>query len=215
MNPLDLFHLQVRLEGREVVHGSLLRQVEVVPDEEMPLMVIALLSPRELVAYYDEALSPELRNSLSRQIHSLNFPSVDPLIEVLQPQYPYLETGHFKTYTFPEHYKDFTFDEVNRFPKTDPKVQAFGFGDFAGEVYAIEKNGKIISAFVSTRENGFCGEAWVYTDIAYRNQGFAQKVVGAWSNELISAGKIPFYSYKVQNKASANLASRLGLQPVF
>ena len=86
---------------------------------------------------------------------------------------------------------------------------------FAESVYAVERDDKIISACVSTRENDFCGEAWVYTDTSYRHQGYAQKVVGAWATSLISAGKVPFYSHKIQNVASANLAKCLGLKPVF
>jgi predicted GNAT family acetyltransferase len=55
----------------------------------------------------------------------------------------------------------------------------------------------------------------VVPDEEYRHQGFAQRVVSAWAMRLISVGKVPFYSHKIQNIASTNLAKRLGLQPVF
>lgn len=49
MNPLDCLRLQPGLEGKEVIEGNLLRQVDVFPDQEMPL------AANELVAYYDKA----------------------------------------------------------------------------------------------------------------------------------------------------------------
>jgi hypothetical protein len=44
MNLLDYLRLQLRLEGKEIVSDNLLRQVEIVPDEEMPLFLIAQLA---------------------------------------------------------------------------------------------------------------------------------------------------------------------------
>ena len=55
----------------------------------------------------------------------------------------------------------------------------------------------------------------MYTSPDYRQRGFAQKAVNAWARGLIQAGKVPFYSHKIENAASANLARKLGLQPVF
>ena len=215
MDAIDHLRLQLRLEGKVVVGENSLRQVEVVPDEEMPFMVIASLRTRELVAYYDEALSGELRDELDRQVRSLDFPNISPLVDILRAQDPNLEIGYFKTFTFPERYIDTGFDEVVTLHKTDPKVKAFGFDGFAEQVHAIEQDGRIVSACVSARENESCGEAWVYTDENHRHQGFARKVVGAWAKDLLSAGRVPFYSHKVENLASAELAKRLGLVPAF
>ena len=99
--------------------------------------------------------------------------------------------------------------------KHDLKVNAFRFDGFAENVYAMECDGNLVSACVSTHENEECGEAWVYTDAAYRHQGFAQKVVNAWARSLMEAGKVPFYSHRIENIASSNLAKKLGLQSVF
>jgi predicted GNAT family acetyltransferase len=65
------------------------------------------------------------------------------------------------------------------------------------------------------REDKNCGEAWVYTDPQYRRKGLAKKVVSAWAYSLASMGKVPFYSHKIDNAASASLAGALQLQPVF
>jgi len=215
MTPLDYLHLQLRLEGKEVINGSLLRQVEVVPDEEMPLMVIASLASNKLSVYYDETLPSDLLDKLNEQVHSLSFPNIESIINTLQSHNFKLEIGHYKTYTFPEHYKDSEADEVMLYSQSDHKIQAFGFGGFTEQVHAIERDGKIVSACVSAKENDHCGEAWVFTDQNYRHQGLAQKVVSIWAGDLQLTGKVPLYSHRIQNNTSANLAKQLRLHPIF
>jgi RimJ/RimL family protein N-acetyltransferase len=213
MNPLDYLRLQLRLEGKEIVYGNLLRQVEIVPDEDMPLMVIAQLADSNVVAYFDECFP--LWEVLRKKVSEISFPDVDPLFTLLQNRNSAFEVGHYKTYTFPEMFVAFMDETVNCFSRHDPKVKDFGFSGFAEQVYTMEQAGKIVSACVSTRENEFCGEAWVYSDPEYRHKGFAQKVIGAWATKLIWSGKVPFYSHRIENIASTNLAKHLGLQPVF
>ena len=164
MNLLDYLHLQLRLEGMQVFNGSFLRQVEIVPDEEMLLMAIVSLASNELVAYYDAALTPELRDRLEKQIHALNFPHIDPIIDLLKSQNTEVEFGHYRTYTFPERFRNAEVAEVKLYPKTDPKIQAFDFGGFTEQIHAIERDGKIVSACVSAKENSRGSEAWVFTD---------------------------------------------------
>jgi len=215
MNPLDYLQLQLRLEGKEVINGKLLRQVEIVTDEEVPLVLLAQLADHKIVIYFDETLQPKLHSELTKQIYNISFPTINPLLDFLKAQNISIEVGYYKTYLFPPRFADSSITDVVCYSKHDPKIQTFGFDGFAEKIYAIEQDGKIVSACVSTRENKFCGEAWVYTDPEYRNRGFAKKVIGAWATELISTGKIPFYSHKIENIASANLANRLALQPVF
>jgi hypothetical protein len=215
MNPLDYLRLQLRLEGKEIIKDNLLRQVEVVPDEEMPLMLIARLADSNFVAYFNETLQPELRTALTKQVSNSAFPNIDHLSVFPGQRNIPIEVEHYKTYIFPERYASFKDEAVNCYSKHDPKVQDFGFDGFAESIYAIERSDKIVSACVSARENESCGEAWVYTDPEYRYKGLAQKVVGIWATKLISAGKVPFYSHKIENAASANLAKHLGLQPLF
>ena len=215
MDSSHYLHMQLRLEGKCLVGNDRLRQVKIVPDEDMPLMLIAQLADRQIVAYFDEALQSELHTELTRRIHNVAFPKIDPLLDFLKTQDVSFEVGHYKTYLFPSHFVDLTNHDVVCRSRQDPEIQTFGFGGFAEQVYTLERDGKIVSACVSTRENGQCGEAWVYTDPQYRNHGFAQQVVGTWAQHMIKAGKVPFYSHKMENIASANLANRLGLQPVF
>jgi RimJ/RimL family protein N-acetyltransferase len=213
MGPLDYLHLQLRLEGKALVDGHFMKQVEVVPDEEMPLMLIALLAHKELAAYYDEAISPDLQKELAANLFQREVPNFDSLRNGLRSRGLSFEVGHYKTYVFPS--RPARDAEVICFSSQDPNVKAFGFDGFAEKVYAIEQDGKIVSACVSTRENESCGEAWVYTDEAYRHQGFAQKAVNAWAESLMEQGKVPFYSHKIENLTSASLAKKLSLQSVF
>jgi hypothetical protein len=207
--------MQLRLEGKSITGRDCLRQVEIVPDEEMPLMIIAQLADGQVVAYYDESLPLELHAGLEKQVSGIQFPVIDSLLDFLKSGNISIQVGHYKTYVFPAYFADRVDPDTRRLPRENPLVQAFGFGRFAEHVYAIEREGRIASACVSTLENGECGEAWVYTDSQNRRHGFAQRVVGAWAQNMIAAGKVPFYSHKVENTASANLAKSLGLEPVF
>ena len=101
MEPLAYLHLQLRLEGKECRHGGLLRQVEVVPGEELPLLLIAQLANSGWVVYYDETMSADLQKKLSACVADIKFPDIDPLIAVLKSYHVRLEIGHYKTYVFP------------------------------------------------------------------------------------------------------------------
>jgi GNAT superfamily N-acetyltransferase len=215
MDSTDYLHLQLRLEGKSVTGGDRLHHVEEVPGEDMPLMILAHLAGGHMISYYDESLPPELYAGLKDRIGECEFPMIVPLLDFLKSAGISIEVGHFKTHVFPEHIVASINPEVKDLSSDNPLVQAFGFGGFAGIVYAIERGGGIVSACMSVRENGQCGEAWVYTDPQYRHQGFARQAVSTWAQNMLNAGKIPFYSHKMNNLASANLAKRLDLQPVF
>lgn len=215
MNPLEALRLQLRLEGLDIMNGGLLRQVEIVPGEDMPLMVIAQLADRQVVVYYDRSLEPDFRRALQERSAGLQFPEIGPPAALIQGQNIPVEVGHYRTLLFPGHVPVQAHPDVLRLPGQHPWVERFGFGGFACPVHGIEREGKLVSACVSVRENRACGEGWVYTDPDYRNLGFARQVVGAWAHSLIAAGKVPFYSHRLGNIPSARLAASLGLEPAF
>ena len=215
MNPLETLQLQLRLEGKEIVDGDLLRQVEAVPGEDMPLMIIAQLADGQVVTCYDESLEPDLRLGLTKSSQAIRFPKIDPLLEFLNTRKILFEVGHYKTNLFPQNFTVENVHPVKSYSRQHPLVETFGFGNLAEYVYSIEQDEKIVSACVSAREDERCGEAWVYTDPRYRHHGFARQVVSVWAQDMIVAGKIPFYSHKIENLASANLARRLSLEPLF
>lgn len=211
MEPLSYLHLQMKLEGIEASKDCFIRQVELVPGEELPLVLLAQFTNRPGITYYDEGLAPDLKRVLSAV--QVEFPEVAPFLTVLRSRHLQTQVGHYKTYVFPARPEPDL--DVVCLSRHDPRVQAFGFDALAEQVYAIEGDGILVCACVSTRENEACGEAWVYTAPDYRKRGFAQKAVNAWARSLMEAGKVPFYSHDIKNEASANLAGKLGLLPVF
>jgi RimJ/RimL family protein N-acetyltransferase len=160
-------------------------------------------------------LNSKLHLELTHRLCDVKFPNIEPLLDLLRSANISFDVGHYKTYVFPPSIADSAHNDVKCFSREDPLVRIFGFGDFAEQVYALERDGRVVSACVSIRENDRCGEAWVYTDEKYRKQGFARQVAGAWAQGMLNADKVPFYSHKIDNMASAGLAKHLGLQPAF
>jgi len=44
----------MRLEGQAVVNGNLITQVEIVPGEDLPILLLAHLADNNLVVYYND-----------------------------------------------------------------------------------------------------------------------------------------------------------------
>jgi hypothetical protein len=139
MDALAYLLLQMGLEGKELVGGHTIKQIKVVPGEELPLILLAQLADQNLVAYYGESLSSDLQAQLSACVSSIEFPEIDPILDVLKSHNIQSDTGHYKTYLFPP--RTATNPGVTCLPKHDPKIQAFGFDGFAEQVYAIERDG--------------------------------------------------------------------------
>lgn len=215
MDPLTYLELQLRLEGKRLIGDARMTQVEVPPDENPSLMVVARLATAEVVAYYNETLPSELVSALDECVSRIQFPRIAPLLDIFIAHDIKPEASHYQTYLFPTQFANTPDLDVGSYSSDHPKVKAFQFDGLAERVYAIERDERIVSACASVREDKHCGEAWVYTDPAYRNQGLAQRVVSVWARNLIRAAKTPFYSHKMDDRASAALASRLGLRPVF
>lgn len=213
MNALKYLRLQMRLEGKGLAGEYTIKQVKNVPGEELPLILVAQLADGRLITYYGESLSTSLQAQLSAAVSSIQFPEIHPILDVLKSHNLQVERGHYKTYLFPTGIGPDP--EVACLIKQEAKIKTFGFDGFAEQVYAIEREGRIASACVSVREDQKCGEAWVYTDPEYRRKGLAKKVVSAWAHSLMRAGKVPFYSHKIENAASASLVEALQLQPIF
>lgn len=95
-------------------------------------------------------------------------------------------------------------------------AEAYPEGSFAlattGEgKHVVSVDGTEVSWAWSSRSNDRCAELATETDEAHRRQGLATRVCGAWANEQLSRGRIPFYSHLSGNVASAALAEKLGV----
>ena len=211
MKPSEYLHIQMELEGIRISTGNLIARAS--PDvDEFPLMLLASTSDEQKYLYFDSSLSIEVRNRFTRS--ELQFFNMEHAIEVFHSFGVSSKLGHFRTYRFPDNIGT-DVSNVKSFSQDDPEIVAFGFSGLADKVYAIEREGTILSACVSSRQNSQAAEAWVFTHPDHRRKGFAQQVVMAWARSLQCEGVVPFYSHDLANINSANLASKIGLIHLF
>ncbi|MFT3893402.1 MAG: GNAT family N-acetyltransferase [Anaerolineales bacterium] len=211
MKPSDYLHLQMELEGIRSSGGNLIARASPYSDD-LPLVLFASTVDDQKYLYFDDALSADIRDRLlTTDIPSFNIKNALDIVRMLGMS---VNLGEFRTYIFPA---DLHTDirNVKCFRQHDPAVAAFGFSGLADTVYAIEQEGVIVSACVSSRQNGRSAEAWVATHPNHRRKGYAQQVVSAWAGSMQRQGIIPFYSHSLQNTNSGNLARTLGLIHVF
>lgn len=211
MKPSEYLHLQMELEGIRISNGNLIARAS--PDvAEFPLVLLARTSDEQKYLYFDGSLPIEVHNRITRsELQSFN---IEHAMEMLHLFGVSTKLGHFRTYIFPDNFST-DVSNVKCFSQDDPEIVAFGFRGLADKVYAIEREGMILSACVSSRQNSKSAEAWVFTHPDQRRKGFAQQVVAAWAGSLKSEGIIPFYSHEVENTGSANLACKMGLIQLF
>lgn len=211
MKPFEYLLLQIELEGIKRVSNNLITRTSPGVDD-FPLVLIARTSDGESLIYFDELISEEIRYKLPNDLQAFN---IETAIEVFEKSGIHVKTGHFRTYIFPESFNSANMEAVKCFSQDDPKIIIFGFNGLADKVFAIENEGVILSACVSSRQNSKSAEAWVFTHSEYRRKGLAQQVVTAWAGNMQQEGLIPFYSHNAENTNSALLAKRLNLIQVF
>ena len=208
MKPIDYLHLQMELEGIQVRKGNLITRTH--PDvEDFPLVLYAHTNRGEKIVYFDDTIPIDLYNKLTTgDLQSFEIASA---VEDFRFHGISSKVESFKTYTFPKNFVDAEAGNAKCFRQDDPKVIAFGFDGLGEGVYAVESDGKIISACVSSRENTKSAESWVFTDPGHRRKGLAQQVVTAWARNVLRESKIPFYSHAVENVSSYKVAIKLKL----
>jgi hypothetical protein len=135
------------------------------------LVLLAQTSNGQTVAYFSDTLPIDLRRELVAGTSKLEFPAVEVLLESIRSYGIQPKVGHYKTYVFPDQYARLESKIVKCFPKDAPKLEDLGFSGFPTTVYAIEQDGKLLSACVSVRQNSECGEAWVFTAPEHRRKG--------------------------------------------
>jgi RimJ/RimL family protein N-acetyltransferase len=207
MKAVDYLHLQMELEGIQNCGGNLITRM--FPEvEDFPLILLAQTKDHQKILYFDEQISPiALKNKLTKV--DLQSFEVGYAVNAFHSYGIRTQVGRYKTYIFPEMFRDAEAKRVKCLRQDDPKVIAFGFDGLAEQVYAIEESGKIISACVSSRENKKSAESWVFTDPEHRGKGLAAQVVKAWARSVLREGKVPFYSHAFENIGSAKLAKKL------
>lgn len=214
MESLAYLHVQMRLEGLGLTQHNLLTAFQP-KGHDPPPVFLAQTPDGQTVTYISQALPRELQEALVTCLDEVRFPDVEVILNLLRAYDIQPQVEHSKTYLFPERYAEAEVSGVKRWPKDDPRIEDFGFAGFADQVYVVEAGGAILSACVSARQNTECAEAWLFTAAEHRRKDLAQLVVTAWARDMMKAKLIPFYSHKMENIASARLANKLGLIPVF
>jgi RimJ/RimL family protein N-acetyltransferase len=205
----------MQLEGIGLNGHTMDRAQGAASGETPPLLLVAQLPTQEVITYYNARLPEDLQAQLAARLRQVRFPDVGPVLDLFASQdvHPVLE--HSLTHIFPTPPPTFTDRIVSRYSAQDPRLAAFDFEGLPGPVFGIEQYGRVAAACLSSRENEECGEAWVVTLPEFRGQGLGTRVVQTWARDLMLAGKVPFYSCRIDNTASLALARRQGLQPVF
>ncbi len=75
----------------------------------------------------------------------------------------------------------------------------------------VEVEGQVGARAWSVRENGVAAEAAVETLPAFRRRGLASHTVRAWAADIMTKGKVAFFSHAENNVASRGLAQALNL----
>jgi hypothetical protein len=208
MKPIGYLFQQMELEGIKRVSNDLITRVSPSTDE-FPLVLLACTSDKISLIYFDDSLPIELRDQIpSNNLKAFKTESVS---QVFKKYGINVTINSFKTYIFPDRFATADIGDVKCFRQDDPKITAFGFNGLADKNFAVEQDGVIVSACVSSRQNSACAEAWVFTHPDHRRKGLAQRVVTAWAANLLSEGIIPFYSHTVENRNSGLLAKKLNL----
>lgn len=76
--------------------------------------------------------------------------------------------------------------------------------------WVITQGGQTVCRAMSVRQDTRCAEVYVETLPAYRRRGYGRQAVAAWACDILQSGRVPLYSYKMRNSASAALAQSVG-----
>jgi predicted GNAT family acetyltransferase len=77
--------------------------------------------------------------------------------------------------------------------------------------WVVKDNEQVVCRAISVRQNAECAEVYVETHPNFRRRGYGRQTVAAWAHDILSSGRVPFYSYHLSNNSSANLARSLGV----
>jgi hypothetical protein len=191
MNAVSLIHLNVGLEYETVTSDNLI--VPFQGSSEQSRCIIHKHS-----GGYECFLRHDLPVALREKL--LSFP----------PETLFSEREYIKTLLAPCNDlwigKSYTF-------KTLPNSSLFPGVVKAGHQWIIEANRQPVSWAWSVRENQFAAELAVETLPGFQRHGYARQVVLAWAHEIVSQGRVAFYSHNHDNFASQALAHNLGLVP--
>jgi GNAT superfamily N-acetyltransferase len=215
--PLHLIRLQLAIECIGLDQDGLLLRIPG-PDPDEIARVYAYRHECGYVTYFRRDLPAVLRE----QVHDLGadtaFHDRKAVKTLLAADAPCAEVGVFHTYVFPDTPNPNQFPDAVRLGELHQElIEAYHAGMNVAEraVFAVIRDGLIVSTCGSVRENEGAGECSLFTLPEYRRRGYGRQATAAWGNHLGKRGKVAFYSHTEENTASRAVAQSLGLQPSF
>lgn len=217
MDALSLIHLQLAIECIGLDPGGLLIRIPG-PDPDEIGQIKAYRHAGGYVTYCRHGLSVSLRERIRALGAEASFHDRESVKAILGADDHCTHVDVFHTYIFPDTPTSYPCPDVVRLGRQHAELtQAYHEGlDVVGRaVFAVIRDGKIVSTCVSARENGSAGECGVFTLPEYRRRGFGRQVTAAWCAHLGDLGKVAFYSHTEENLASRRVARSLGLRLSF
>lgn len=210
MNIFRLLQIHLELECITFDHrGDLI--ILPCPDPDYIPRVYIGHHPDGYVTLFHHDLPVPLRDEINALTPEAVFREPERVQQILGRDAPSDTLWRGKSYIFRRRVTRDQFPDVTRIDHTESSLFADASRIVEQPTFAVVRDGEIISACDSARENKQAGEAWVRTNEEFRRRGYARQTVLAWAYDLQAKNKIPFYSHKLENMESEALAASLGI----
>jgi GNAT superfamily N-acetyltransferase len=217
VDPLHLIQLQLAIECIGLDDDGLLVRIPG-PDPDEIARVYAYRHEGGYIAYCRCDVPASLREQVQALGAEAAFHGRGAVKALLAADAPCTEVGVFHTYVFPDTSNPNQFPDVVHLGEIHRElIEAYHAGMNVAEraVFAVIRDGMIVSTCGSVRENEGAGECYVFTLPEYRRRGYGRQVTAAWGYHLGEQGKVAFYSHTEENTASRAVSRSLSLQPSF
>jgi GNAT superfamily N-acetyltransferase/shikimate kinase len=165
------------------------------PKRELPLMAV-YRHAHGFERYYYANLPAVLHARLEDMPPAFTLDEPEQVLAYLREAYPRAEVFCAHTYVFAR----------------TPEPEAFPDVVYRSKGYEVLVHGDTVSRAWSPDESETAAELAVETHPNYRRQGYARQAASAWAAANLAAGKMPFFSHRLGNQASQELARSLRVE---
>lgn len=197
-----LIQVQLALECIRVNAGGFLERVPCANPDDIGVLQV-YRSGNEYYVYFRADVGADVVERICSLSPKTIFHSRPRIRRMLAEAFPGIVARAFRTYLFPH--------DLSREQAKDVVVVERD----ERQIFAIVRDGRMVSSCWSVRENAQAGECYVFTEPEYRRRGYGRQTVVAWAHSLQAMGKLPFYSHEENNTASWAVAKALKLIPCF
>jgi hypothetical protein len=193
MRLIDLIHLQINLEYQLDQNGWLVPY----PYSSEQAWYVVYHYSQGYVPYFNHRLPHEARSWLMKLGPKAAFNQPDEVSKIISE---FKQTCTWGGEVFRSGY-------ISSLPILDDlPVYAW-----EKDAWVVKINRRVVSKAISIRQNADCAEVYVETHPDFRKRGLGRQTVTAWARDILNSGRVPFYSYQLNNPASAALAAKVGV----